>query len=241
MSLAVIGGTGLMDFLDGETLPAGHNSFGQPSAAIIRSSVNGKPVLFLARHGNPHVVPPHKINYRANVFALKAAGATEVLAINSVGGIDASLEVGSLVVPHQLVDYTYGREQTFFDGEHMPLSHIDFTEPFSPTLRKRVVMAMNNLQLPVVDNGVCAVMQGPRLETAAEIDRLERDGCTVVGMTAMPEAALARELELSYASVCVVVNAAAGRGDDAINMSDIERAMIVAVGQLRQLIERLCR
>jgi 5'-methylthioadenosine phosphorylase/5'-methylthioinosine phosphorylase len=173
----------------------------------------GHEVIFLARHGPPAApaIPPHRVNYRANLWALREAGVEHVLAINAVGGIAPAAGPGRLVLPDQLIDYTWGREHTYTGDSRFPLQHVEFTAPFSPALRERLLAAARAAGLDVMPAATYGVTQGPRLETAAEIDRLERDGCHVVGMTAMPEAGLARELDLSYAMCCVVVNRAAGR------------------------------
>lgn len=239
-SLAVIGGTGLNrgfgEAVNEITLP--YTPYGEPSAnlGIFKSEAN-IPFAFLPRHGSPHQIPPHKINYRANIWALKQQGISQVIAVNAVGGIPASMGAGVMVVPDQLVDYTHGREHTFSDGsEHSTLEHIDFTHPFSAQLRGAILSAASTLGVSVYDGGVYGVVQGPRLETAAEINRMETDGCDLVGMTAMPEAALARELGMAYASLCLVVNPAAGRSDKAITMDDIGRVLEQGMSQVQALL-----
>ncbi|MFA7553609.1 MAG: S-methyl-5'-thioinosine phosphorylase [Spongiibacteraceae bacterium] len=223
--LGIIGGTGLNAFHQGSVLALTDTPYGAVSTAMIRSEIGGRSIVFLARHGSPHSIAPDKINYRANIWALKHSGVTQVLAINAVGGINPAMPAGALVIPDQLIDYSYGRKQTFYDGDDGRLEHIDFGEPFSQDLRQKVIDAAGACSLDIIDGGVYGVTQGPRLETAAEINRMERDGCDVVGMTAMPEAALARELQLDYASICLVVNPAAGRGDSPITMADIHRVV----------------
>lgn len=179
--------------------------------------------VFVNRHGSGGEFLPHQVNYRANMHFLKRCGVREVLALFAVGGIDRTLGDGDLAIPHDLIDYTWGREHTFAPDEGV--RHIEFGEPFDAGVRARIRRAAQRAGVAVRDEGVYGVTQGPRLETVAEIDRMERDGCTLVGMTAMPEAALARELGIAYAGVCVVVNPAAGRGEGAINSTDI-RAVI---------------
>lgn len=237
--IAIIGGTGLTELAGPANLEMHdvNTPLGRPSGSVQSGEWNGADVLFLARHGHPHAVPPHKINYRANIMALKQLGADVILAVNAVGGIHPDLGTGALAVPHQVVDLTWGRESTFFDGEHMPLDHIDFTHPFDEVLRQALLATAQEIALPVADFGVVAVTQGPRLETAAEIDYLERIGCDLVGMTSMPEAALARELGLPYASVCLVVNPAAGRSVGEITLDDIHAVLSAGMGKVCGLLE----
>jgi 5'-methylthioadenosine phosphorylase len=197
-------------------------------------------VIFLARHGYGHTIPPHQVNYRANLWALKERGVTRVVSVASVGGITGGYPPGRLAVPHQLLDYTWGREHTFYEGEK-PVTHIDFTQPYAEALRRRIVNAANSAGEVVIDGGVYAATQGPRLETAAEINRLERDGADMVGMTGMPEASLARELGLEYAAIAVVVNHAAGRAEssDGIKLEAIESVLRESMGRVRRVIEEL--
>lgn len=215
MRLGVIGGTGSAGLFAGGTpvsLPAAQ-TWGPPSSAPARSALGEHEVIFLSRHGAPDApgIPPHRVNYRANVWALRELGVDHVVAVNAVGGIARAATPGRLVIPNQVIDYTWGREHTFTGDGRVPLLHVDFTEPFTPPLRSRLLAAAAALGLDVMRTATYGATQGPRLESAAEIDRLERDGCHVVGMTGMPEAGLARELGLSYAMCCVVVNEAAGR------------------------------
>jgi 5'-methylthioadenosine phosphorylase len=194
--------------------------------------------VFLARHGHGHTIPPHRVNYRANLAALHSRGAHAVIAVASVGAIRGH-RPGELVLPHQLIDCTYDRQHTFFDGGDRKVVHADFTHPYTPELRATCLVAAKQAGIAVSDGGVYAAVQGPRLETAAEIDRLERDGATMVGMTGMPEAALARELELPYASICVIVNHAAGRGDSAqaISMEALVRTLEAGMDKVRALLD----
>ncbi len=189
--------------------------YGEPSAALTAGSLHGTEVVFLARHGDSHTVAPHRINYRANIWALHAQGVRALVAVATVGGIRDDLVPGTLLTPDQIIDYTHSRESTFFDGGLQPLQHIDFTRPLSAAVRRRLMQAGAAAGVAMRDGGVYGATQGPRLESAAEIERMARDGADVVGMTAMPEAALARELDMDYALLCVVVNAAAGRGANA--------------------------
>src|SRR5512137_1447826 len=240
--LAIIGGSGLTRL---STLAVAHREvvrtpYGEPSSALIFGQIAGHDAMFLARHGHGHTIPPHRVNYRANLWALKHRGASSVLAVASVGGI-RGVAPGELVLPAQLVDYTHDREATFFDGGDQKVVHVDFTHPYTPSLRAKCLVAAAASRVPLTDGGVYAAVSGPRLETAAEIDRLDRDGATMVGMTGMPEAVLARELELPYAAICVVVNHAAGRGDSAseISMDGIARVLEAGMDRVRALLEHI--
>jgi len=240
-TLAVIGGSGLSE-LDGlsqcEEISL-ETPYGRPSAPVVRGRYAGREVLFLARHGRPHRIPPHQINYRANLWALQQAGAQAVIAVNAVGGIHAAMGTGHFCVPDQLVDYSWGRVQTFFEGDLEQVTHIDFTEPYAADLRAPLIRALQAEGCSFSASGVYACTQGPRLETAAEILRLQRDGCDIVGMTGMPEAALARELGLSYACLALVVNPAAGKAAGPISMAEMEIAMHAGMRQARMVLARL--
>ena len=240
--LAIIGGTGLTRL---STLAIAHREvvrtpYGEPSAALVFGQLDGQDAVFLARHGHGHTIPPHRVNYRANLWALKDRGASAVVAVASVGGI-CRCAPGDLVVPHQLIDYTSGREHTFFDGGDQQVVHVDFTQPYSSQFRAQLLVAAKAANLAIGDGGVYGAVSGPRLETAAEIDRMERDGATLVGMTGMPEAALARELGLPYAAVCVVVNHAAGRGDSAegVSMERIAKVLETAMDRVHILLKHV--
>lgn len=238
---AIIGGTGLTQ-LEGLTLKDSvelDTPYGVPSAAIQRGEFAGREVLFLARHGHPHRFPPHQVNYRANLWALKQAGAEAVLAVNAVGGIHAAMGSGHLCVPHQIIDYTWGREHTYFAGDIDHVTHIDFSHPYDEALRQRLIDVLQALGYPHSSHGVYAATQGPRLETVAEIAKLERDGCDIVGMTGMPEAALARELDLPYACLSLVVNPAAGKSSGIITMAEIEQALLDGIGKVREVLGRV--
>jgi len=239
--LAIIGGTGieqLANFLrqDSRCL---ETPYGRPSGAIVEGLLQGVPLFFLQRHGRPRAVPPHLINYRANLWALKSLGVTEIVAINAVGGISPAMQPGRLVIPDQLVDYTWGRAHTFDDGSDGTLHHIDFTEPYDRELRNALLGAAAAGGIPCADGAVYGVAQGPRLETAAEIRRMARDGCEVVGMTAMPEASLARELGLAYASVCMVVNLAAGLGEAPLSLAAMQAILEREAGVVGRLLSAL--
>lgn len=234
MTWAVIGGSGALPmaaaFAPAELPP---NRFGEPAAGACRGVIAGRDVLYLPRHGRPRHLAPHLVNYRANLEALRAAGVRGVVGLNTVGGIGPSAATGAIVVPDQLIDYTWGREHTFAEPDR--LLHVDFAEPFDAALRRRLLDAAARAGLAAVDGGVYGATQGPRFETAAEIERMARDGCDLVGMTGMPEAALAREAELDYAMVSLVVNPAAGRAENPFDMAAIQA--IAADGMAR--IERL--
>lgn len=239
--LAIIGGTGLTSLKNLEIInrEVVHTPYGEPSAPLTHGSIGGKEVLFLARHGYGHTIPPHKVNYRANIWALKEAGADHIIAVNAVGGIRADMTPGRIVIPHQVIDYTWNRINTYFEEGLTHVTHIDFTDPYCPSLRKMLVDGVRAIGLNAVEEGVYATTQGPRLETSAEIDRLERDGCDLVGMTGMPEAALARELEICYACCAVVANMGAGRGEGAITMEDIEQNLNEGMDRVRALLEQV--
>jgi len=237
--LAIIGGTGLTRLanLDVSRRQVVRTPYGEPSGPLTFGAIRGVPAVFLARHGDGHTIPPHRVNYRANLWALKEQGATEIVSVVSVGGIRADLSPGKIIVPNQIVDYTWGRISTFFEND-APVKHIDFTEPYTAGLREKLLAAARACGETVLDGAIYAATQGPRLETAAEIDRLERDGAEIVGMTGMPEAALAREIELGYAAVAVVVNHAAGRGASArgVALQEIEEVLKDAMGRVRKII-----
>ncbi len=241
--LGLIGGSGL-DHLDGVEVVSREvveTDWGAPSAALTLARVGAHELVFLPRHGDRHQLPPHRINYRANIDALRRFGVDRVIAVAAVGAIDVSLPLSGIVVPHQIVDYTWGRAQTFFDDFTAGVRHVDFSDPFCPALRERLLAAARDESIPCVDGGVYAATQGPRLESAAEIDRLARDGCTLVGMTGMPEAALAREAGLCYAILAIVVNPAAGREPGEIRMTDIERRLASGVVSTMRIVQHVLR
>ncbi len=243
MTLAVIGGSGLSKLASLEITQRKvvRTPYGEPSGALTFGSIRGRGMVFLARHGYGHTIAPHEVNYRANLWALKEENVSGVVSIASVGGIRRDVAPGALLVPDQIIDYTWGRRATFFEGAGTPVTHIDFTEPYTPALRQRILAAARACGEQVLDGGTYAATQGPRLESAAEINRLERDGADIVGMTGMPEAALARELGLEYAAIAVSANYAAGRGDSehAIPMERIEAVLEEAMGRVRRIIEQL--
>ena len=226
IDLAVIGGTGVYKL--GELTDVESHQpvtpYGAPSGPIRIGSYAGKRVAFLARHGEGHSLPPHKINYRANLAALKAVGATRVLAMNTVGGISERFGPRVLACPDQLIDYTWGRIGTICEDPGSEVLHVDFGDPYTPSLRAEAIAAARRAGVALVDAGCYGATQGPRLETKAEIARMRRDGCDLVGMTGMPEAGLARELGLDYACLAIVANWAAGAGpdvDEVITLQDV--------------------
>ena len=241
--LAIIGGSGLSKLANLENAGRGviKTPYGEPSAPLTLGTIGGCPIAFLARHGDGHTFAPHQINYCANIWMLKEHKVSRILSIAAVGGIRKAFGPGTLVVPSQIIDYTWGRRSTFFEGSDAPVTHIDFTEPYTSGLRREILRAAAACAEPISDGGVYAATQGPRLETAAEIDRLERDGADLVGMTGMPEAALARELGLEYATIAVIANHAAVRGDSAqmVSMEAIGLVLEEAMGKVRRIIERL--
>jgi len=237
--LAIIGGTGLtslagLEIVRREVVSTPH---GEASGPLIHGVFGGKQVVYLARHGYAANIPPHRVNYRANVWAIQHIGVRKVVAVNAVGGIRPDLQhPGRLAIPDQIIDYTYSRGHTFFEDGLAHVVHIDFTEPYCEALRAVLLEAARRAGLDVADRATYGATQGPRLETSAEIDRLERDGCDVVGMTGMPEAALARELGLCYATCAVVANAAAGRSPGALSMEEIDRNLKSGMDSVRRLL-----
>lgn len=245
--LGIIGGTGLTAFAD---LNISHRQivrtpYGEPSGPVTFGEVSGRTLAFLPRHGSGHTIPPHAVNYRANIWALHSVGVRDIVAVSAVGSIAPELNAGDIVLPNQLIDYTYGRQHTFFDDQAClqlaAVKHVDFTEPYDVTLRALCLQAAERVAQVLVNGGVYAAMQGPRLETAAEINRLERDGATIVGMTGMPECALARELDMRYAALCPVANHAAGRGDSKHEVSYTEMTLTLnaAIANICNLIAQV--
>jgi 5'-methylthioadenosine phosphorylase len=243
--LAIIGGSGLTQLSNLEVTRREviRTPYGEPSGALTFGRVGCQEVVFLARHGYGHTIPPHRVNYRANIWAIcQEAKAEGIVSVASVGGIRRDLAPGTVVVPHQIIDYTWGRHMTYHEGGDRQVVHIDFTEPYDQPLRQRLIESAERAGESVIDGAVYATTQGPRLESVAEVNRLERDGADLVGMTGMPEASLARELGVPYAAVCVVANWAAGRGSSTheIVFSAIEEVLQNSLGRVRRIIEHLC-
>lgn len=236
--LAIIGGSGLNQFPELEIVGEQkvQTPYGECSAPLTFARLHNRQLVFLPRHGQGHRLPPHQINYRANLWALKEVGATGVLAVNAVGGIHPKMGPGTFVVPHQIIDYTYGREQSYNFLKDGYINHIDFTQPYNEMMRQQLIASLLAMNLPFQDFGVYGCTQGPRLETAAEVLRLQRDGCDLVGMTAMPEATLARELGLEYAALCLVVNWAAGLTGEELNMDEIMKTLASGMDSIKKTI-----
>jgi len=236
--LAIVGGSGFTKLheLTVTRQEVVHTPYGKPSAPLTHGVFGGRRVVFLPRHGPDHTIPPHRINYRANLWAVKSTGVDRVLAVAAVGGIHRDLGPGALVVPDQIIDYTWGRDHTLFDTGLSHVTHVDFTQPYCDQMRQLLLRAAAAVGQPVAQQGTYGATQGPRLESAREIDRLERDGCDMVGMTGMPEASLARELGLCYACCAVVANWAAGRGLGPITMDEIETQLTAAMVKVRTLL-----
>jgi 5'-methylthioinosine phosphorylase len=239
--LALIGGTGLTELDEQrETIPI-DTPYGAPSADLRVIATEPIRLLFLPRHGSPHRFPPHRVNYRANLWALREAGARQVLAVYAVGGIGSDYGPATLAAPDQVIDYTWGREHTYSDSADVELVHVDFTRPYDGPLRKSLLRAAQVSGVPLVDGGCIGVFQGPRLESAAEIRRARQDGCHMAGMTAMPEAGLARELGLDYAGLAVVSNHAAGITGDLLSEDDIAETLREPMQRVRSVIQSLVR
>ncbi len=237
--LGIIGGTGLYQLEGMKRLGSSRlqTRWGEPSSEIMFAELGSTRVAFLARHGQQHTIPPHRVNYRANLWALKECGVSQVIAVAAVGGINKHTPPAAVVIPDQLIDYTYGRDHTYFEDNLDEVVHVDFTQPYTPSLRDRLLVAASKNGIAAVDGGVYAATQGPRLETAAEIQRMKQDGCDIVGMTGMPEAALARELGLEYACCALVVNWAAGcYGTDKIDHDEMFRVVEQGMAQVRTML-----
>ncbi len=247
INLAIIGGSGFYHLEPSKTKKSNKKTeqgnyldvttpFAKEAIRLSQDELNAKDVYFIPRHGVQHKLPPHKINYRANLWALKEAGVQKIIAVNAVGSINPQMLPGSLVIPDQLIDYTWGREHSFFDGLNSLQDHIDFTHPYDTALRSLLLDEAKGLNLPVFNKACFGCTQGPRLETAAEIQKLKNDGCDIVGMTGMPEAALARELDIAYACVTLVVNPAAGLSKEIISIDKIKKVLDSGLQDVRKLL-----
>jgi len=239
--LAIIGGSGLtrLQGLEITRREVMHTPYGEPSGALTFGTLCNREVVFLARHGYGHTIPPHMVNYRANLWALREVGTDQVIAVCAVGGIRDDFQPGTIAIPDQIIDYTWSRDHTLFEKDLAEVTHIDFTEPYCQAMRNRLIAAAGRAGIDIIPGGTYGATQGPRLETAAEIDRMERDGCHLVGMTGMPEAALARELGLCYAACAVSANLAAGRGDGPIMMETIEATLAAGMSSVGAILEQV--
>lgn len=242
----ILGGSGFYRLAGMSTTrrQAVRTPYGLPSGALTFGRIHEcDEIVFLARHGYGHTLAPHQINYRANLWALHEVGVRRLIAVATTGAVDDSYKPGTLIVPDQIIDYTWGRDSTFVEGADQPVVHVDMTEPYSDSLRKDLLEAADLCGIPVVDGATYACTQGPRLETAAEVRRLHRDGCHIVGMTAMPEAALARELGIEYGAICVVSNYAAGVGDSAqkIAFDSVQALFADAMSDVQRLLGAWCQ
>jgi 5'-deoxy-5'-methylthioadenosine phosphorylase len=242
-TLGIIGGSGLtrLQALQVDRQEFVTTPYGDPSAPLTFGHFDGGSVVFLPRHGPTHTIPPHRVNYRANLWALRSVDVERVIGMAAVGGITAPMAPGVLAVPDQVIDYTWGREHTLFEADLTSVTHIDFTDPYCERLRQELRQAAVRAGVGVHDGGTYGATQGPRLESSAEIARLERDGCDMVGMTGMPEASLARELGLCYASLALSVNWAAGKGDGPITMAEIERNLEFGMAEARKVLAAAAR
>ena len=241
--LAIIGGSGMtkLSCLEISRRQIVRTPYGEPSGPLMFGKINDCEIVFLARHGHGHTIPPHLVNYRANLWALHQFKPQRVVAVVSVGGIRAALVPGSIVVPDQIIDYTYGRKFTYFDNTDRPITYTDFTYPYCQETRAHLLEAAKKSGELLIDGGVYAVTQGPRLETAAEVNRLENDGADMIGMTGMPEAILAKELDLPYAAIAAVANHAAGRGNSvrAIHLEGVYAVLEKAMISVRNILEHM--
>lgn len=242
--IAIIGGTGLSSLQNLEIIRREIvlTPYGEPSSTLAYGRIKNagdNEIIFLVRHGHAHTIPPHMVNYRANLWALKKVGINTIVSVNAVGGIREDMVPGSLVIPDQIIDYTSSRINTFYEDNLSHVTHIDFSYPYNAELSQLILECAQKEQIDIIKGATYAATEGPRLETAAEIQRLKRDGCDIVGMTAMPEAALARELEMDYASICVNANWAAGLSDEPITMEAIEKTIQEGMGKVRQLVARV--
>jgi len=239
--IAIIGGTGLASFPGLKIIrkEVVRTPFGTPSGPITFGDYCGKKIIFLPRHGSRHTIPPHMVNYRANIWALHDKHVKNIVAVAAVGGIHNEISPARIVIPDQIIDYTYGREHTYFEKDLSHVKHIDFSNPYNQPLREKLIEASDLAGVDAFKHGVYAATQGPRLESAAEVNKLERDGCDVVGMTGMPEAALSRELNIAYAHCAMCVNWAAGRSEEEITLESIRECTELGMEKVRKLLAKL--
>ncbi len=238
--IGIVGGTGISHLKEFqvERRRVVPTPYGEPSAPVLEGRLGGQLACLIARHGSGHTIPPHRVNYRANLWALKHIGVRQVVAVCSVGGIDPDLAPGELAVPDQVIDYTWGRPSTIHESLENPVVHVEFAEPFSQSVRSLMLRSAERSGVRIIDGGVYGATQGPRLETSAEIERMRRDGCDMVGMTGMPEAVIARELELEYATCALVINRAAGCGGGGIH-DQIEAHVAACMDKVRAVFDSL--
>ena len=238
--IAIIGGTGLASFPGLKIIrkEVVRTPYGTPSGPITFGDYCGKQIIFLPRHGSRHTIPPHMVNYRANIWALRDKGVKYIVAVAAVGGIHADISPTRIIIPDQIIDYTYGRPHSYFEKDLNQVKHIDFSNPYDEALRESRIQAAELANIDIYKGGVYGATQGPRLETAAEINKLERDGCDIVGMTGMPEAALARELEMGYAHCAICVNWSAGRSEELITLESIRECTKIGMEKVRSLLAR---
>ena len=241
VAFGIIGGSGLTQLSNLEVMrrQAVDTPFGSISSALASGTIADKQLAILARHGDTHTIAPQKVNYRANLWAMISLGVTEIIAVNAVGGFTEHMRPGSLVIPDQIIDYTTSRSNTFYETDLSTVTHIDFSYPYNAPLSHLIQQTAKRCDINIISGATYAATEGPRLETAAEIQRLKKDGCDIVGMTAMPEAALARELDINYASICVNANWAAGLGDGLISMEDIEANLIGGMEKVRIILSEI--
>jgi len=237
MPIGVIGGSGLYD-IDGLEIReeiALSTPYGATSSTYKLGTLDAAELVFLARHGSPHRIPPHKVNYRANIWGFKSLGVEKIISIGAVGGITGEMRPGSIVILDQIIDMTMGaRAATFYDEEKVV--HIDFTHPYCYEMREIFIQAAGDISLPVKKNGTYICVNGPRLETEKEIQFFSFIGADVVGMTAMPEAALARELEICFTGISIVTNYAAGIAGAKLTTTEVVESMGNSLGAIKALL-----
>ena len=219
----IIGGNSLpkLSRLEKVTQKIIRTPYGLPSTPVLFGRLGANEVAFIARHGYGHMILPHRVNYRANLWALSQVGVRQVVSVVSVGGFSHPYSPHQIVLPDQLIDYTRGRSDSLSDTTFAAQVFLDFTEPYSASMRQALESSAKKSQIDIINQGTYAVTQGPRLDTAAEVARYESDGANFVGMTGMPEAIIAKELSLEYAALCIVSNWAAGRGDSTEKVTPI--------------------
>lgn len=239
MRFGIIGGSGFTKILplqDTQKITF-KTRFGKASCLL--GNLAGREVVFLWRHGEGHKFPPHKINYRANVLAMKQLGVITVLATAATGTLKRNLPPGTLIVPDQLLDWTKQRPLTLFEGKDAPVVHIDVTQPFCPTLRQRLIQAAESLGIQAFDGGCYVCSEGPRYETAFEVKMLAQLGGDIAGMTAGTEAILFREAEICYAVLAIVTNWGAGLSQQPLTHSEVEAMMKQRLPTVVQIFERV--